>query len=67
MPRRPKYRKGKLVRTFEELVHEIDGMRWLYYRDRPKHPFVLASMTYTTLRGALRGGLIYTTQEASDG
>ena len=59
MPRQKKYRKGRCFRSMMEFHWWVsDKERWVYWRDRPKHPSVIMNMTYLVVRNAVRRGTI---------
>jgi len=53
--RRPKnkYRKGPIIFGLDELVGYLKAGRWVYLRDKPKHPCFIISMTLRTIVGFL--------------
>lgn len=44
-----KYRKGIRITSIGELVAMLKAGKWIYLRDRPKHPSFLLSMTLWTI------------------
>ena len=65
--RQNKYRPGPKIRDMAELSAHLDAGRYVYWNHKPQHPSWLASMTYHTLRGAVRKGIlrIAITQESA--
>lgn len=59
---RPRYRKGKTIGSMLELVllmeSQGDAAR-VYWRHKVQSPGWLLSMTYRTLRGAARSGILF--------
>ena len=56
--RQNKYRQGPKIRDMAELSAHLDSGRYVYWNHKPQHPAWLASMTYHTLRGAVRKGIL---------
>lgn len=58
MGRERKFIPGRFLRTMEAVSRALDAGRWICLRGVPKHPGVMQSMTWRTLRlFAQRGSL----------
>jgi len=50
MPKKLKYKKGRLIRNLAHLEICLNHGTWIYLFGRPKHPRVIECMTLGTLR-----------------
>ncbi len=53
-----KFRKGDPIRDMEHLSQCLRERRWIYWNHKPLHPGWIESMTFRTLRGAVRAGIL---------
>ena len=54
--KRRKFMKGGRFKDTAVAVVWIDGGKWCYWGNVPKHPSVVSNFSLTTIRGAVRIG-----------
>ena len=59
MPKKLKYRKGRLIRNLAHLEICLNYGTWIYMRDRPKHPKVIEAMTIWTVKRFIEGNALH--------
>ena len=59
MPKKLKYRKGRLIRSLAHLEIVLEYNAWIYLRDTPKHPKVIERMTLWTLKRFIKADAMY--------
>lgn len=50
MPKKLKYRKGRLIKNLAHLEICLKHGTWIYMRNIPKHPRVIEAMTLWTVK-----------------
>jgi hypothetical protein len=53
-----KFRPGRKILSMAELEHAFRLDLWIYLHGKPKHPSVIKSMTYQTIEGYIRKGML---------
>ena len=54
-----RFKKGKVIKSMDDLLKAIDAGQWLYWRRRPVHPQIINNMSLKTVYAALRGDCIH--------
>jgi len=58
MSKKRKFRPGERLWSMWGLECAIRDGNWIYLRDKPKHPSILENMTFATLQGFIRRGML---------
>lgn len=59
MPKKLKYRKGRLIESLAQLELYLNWDHWIYLRDTPKHQRVIECMTLDTINRFIRGKALW--------